>query len=69
MAGLVDRALREGLRRGVRQGLGDGSRLWLAVGAFAAVVRLLRWMASPGKPTVVVEELRPGEALMIRHLE
>lgn len=65
----LDRVLKAATRRGTREGLGEGSRLWLVVGAAAALVRLFRWMAGPGKPTVVTEELRPGEALVIRHLE
>lgn len=64
----VDRALRTAVRRGARRGLVEGSRTWLVVGAVAAGIRLLRWMAGPGRPTVVEEELRPGEALLIRHL-
>jgi hypothetical protein len=65
----LDRVLKAATRRGTTAGLGDGSRVWLVLGAGAALVRLLRWMAGPGKPTVVTEELRPGETLVIRHLE
>ena len=53
--GLVERALRYGFRNGLRRGLGDGNQVWLAVGAVAAGIRLLRWMAGPGKPTIVTE--------------
>jgi hypothetical protein len=66
--GLTDRVVRYGLRAGWRKGLGDGSQVWLAVGAVAAAVRLLQRMAGPGKPVVVTERLAPGESLVIRHL-
>lgn len=67
--GLADRALRYGLKAGLRRGLGDGSQLWLAVGGVAAGIRLLQWMASPGKPVVVTEQLAPGQTVVIRHLQ
>jgi len=66
--GLADRAVRAAMRRGLRKGLGEGSRAWLALGAVATGVRLVRYMAGPGKPTVVTEELAPGQTLVIRHL-
>jgi hypothetical protein len=56
------------MRLGLRRGLGDGSRVWLTVGAAALLVRLFQRMASPGKPVVVTEDLQPGETLVIRHL-
>ncbi|HEY2430446.1 MAG TPA: hypothetical protein VGI06_16010 [Acidimicrobiales bacterium] len=65
---LVDRALRGAMRRGLRRGIGDGSRAWLAVGTVALGIRLIQRMAGPGKPIVVTEELAPGQTLVIRHL-
>jgi hypothetical protein len=65
--GLGDRAVRQALRLGWRRGIGDGSRVWLAVGATAVAVRLLQRMAGQ-KPIVVTEDLAPGQALIIRHL-
>ncbi len=65
---MLERLLREATRRGLRRGLGEGSRVWLALGALAVAVRLLRWMAGPGRPIVVTEDLAPGETLEIRHL-
>jgi hypothetical protein len=64
----VDRVLKAATRKGARDGLGEGSRFWLSVGAVAAVIRVLRWMGGPGKPTVVTEELAPGETIVIRHI-
>ena len=65
---LVDRAVRQGMRLGWRRGLGDGSRVWLAVGAVAVTVRLLQRMAAPGKATILTEVLEPGETIVIHHL-
>jgi hypothetical protein len=65
--GVVDRAVRRGMRLGWQRGLGDGSRVWLAVGATAVAVRLLQRM-SAGRPTVVTEALAPGQSIIIRHL-
>ena len=64
----VDLAVTGALRRGVRQGLGGGSNTWLVVGGLALMVRLLQRLAQPGKGTVITEELRPGETLVISHL-
>ena len=66
--GVTDRALRGAVRTGLRKGIGDGSRVWLAVGAVALGVRLLQRMAGPGKPVVVTEELAPGQTLVVHHL-
>jgi hypothetical protein len=68
MSSRLDRLLRAGVRRGLRRGLVDGERLWLAVGAAALGVRLLQRLAGPGKPIVVTERLEPGQTLVVRHL-
>ena len=67
MAGLADRAIRAGMRAGMRRGLGDGSRFWLVVGSAALGIRLLQRLSTP-KPTVIREELHPGETILITHL-
>jgi hypothetical protein len=68
LGGLANRAVGAALRTGMRKGIGDGSRVWFALGAVALGVRLVQRLASPGKPVVVTEQLRVGEALVIRHL-
>lgn len=68
MGGLVDRAIRAGMRRGLRRGLLEGNKVWLSIGAAALGVRLLQRLASPGDPIVVSEPLAPGQTLVIRHL-
>jgi hypothetical protein len=60
---LVKAAVRQGLRRGLR----DGNRVWLAVGTAALGVRMLRRLAQP-HPDVISEQLHPGETLLITHL-
>lgn len=67
MSPLVDRAVKAALRLGMRKGLGDGSRVWLAVGAAAVGVRLLQRMAASGQECIS-EELAPGQVLVITHL-
>ena len=64
--GAILRALaRTGFRRGL--GGGPGGRGWLYVGLLAAVIQFLR--RKSGEPKLVVtEKLKPGQALVIRHL-
>ncbi len=64
--GLLDRAVRLGLRHGLRKGLLGGSQWWMAVGAVALGVRVVQRLGSR-KPVVVTETLRPGEAIVVRH--
>jgi hypothetical protein len=54
-------------RTGLRRGLVDGNRTWLAVGAAAAGFRLLRRLASKQPKVVFSEELAPGTTLLISH--
>jgi hypothetical protein len=54
-------------RTGLRRGLLGGSRTWLVVGATAGGVRVLRRLARKEPRVVLCEELKPGEAMMIRH--
>ena len=65
---LADRLVRRAMRTGLRRGLGDGNRLWLAVGAAAVGVRLLRRLTRPGPATVVTETLAPGQTIEVRHV-
>ena len=67
VASLGERAIRAALRRGARQGLGDGSKPWMVVGAAALTIRVLQRISTP-KPVVVAERLEPGQTLVIRHL-
>jgi hypothetical protein len=43
-----------------------GSQVWLAVGAAALGLRIIRFLAARGG-VVVTERLNPGETLIIRH--
>lgn len=65
---VVDLAVGGALKRGMRDGLGGGSSVWLVLGAAALSVRLLQRLARPGKDSVVTEELRPGETLIITNI-
>lgn len=60
----VDAVARRLVRRGLRAGLLEGNRTWLAVAAIAAVVRLL-WRAEA--PEVLREDLRVGETIIVHH--
>ncbi len=57
-------------RRATLKGLFGGDRRWMAVFAVMGTVKLLRRIAGSGKDPKPAyrAELRPGEALMIRHL-
>lgn len=54
------------IRTGFRRGLG-GSRPWLAVGFGAGALHLLARMAKREEKVVYLEELRPGQSLVIQH--
>lgn len=64
MASLFERTTRTLVRRGIRDGLIGGNGRWLAVGAAAWLVRLLR--RKPDR-SVVVEKLRMGESIVVTH--
>jgi hypothetical protein len=59
--------LRSLIRIGFTRGVG-GSRSWLVVGMTAGGLHLLRRMATREPKTVYLEELHPGQSLIIRHL-
>lgn len=54
------------VRTGFRRGL-SGSRPWLAVGFGAGALQLLARMARREEKVVYLEELRPGQSLVIQH--
>jgi hypothetical protein len=62
---LLDTLARRLMRRGLRQGLIEGSGAWIAIGAISWLVRLL---LRPQAPRVVREDLRLGESIVVRHV-
>ena len=54
------------IRIGFTRGIG-GSRAWMAVGLTAGGLHVLRRMAKREPQTVYLEELRPGETLILQH--
>lgn len=62
----LERSLPILLRRGWRDGVQDGNRLWLGLGALAAAVRVVRWLnARDRSEHLLTETLLPGDALLI----
>lgn len=57
------------VRVGLRRGLLGGSRPWLAVGVGAAVARVVVRAVHRREEVVLREELAPGTAVEIRHVE
>jgi len=55
------------IRIGFARGIG-GSRAWLALGVTAGGLHMLRRMAKRAPETVYLEELRPGQSLVIQHI-
>lgn len=53
-------------RLGFTRGIG-GSRGWLTVGVVAGGLRMLRKMVKRDADVVYLEELRPGQSVVIRH--
>jgi hypothetical protein len=53
-------------RIGFARGFG-GSRVWLTVGVVAGGLRLLKKMAKREADVVYLEELRPGQSMVIQH--
>lgn len=64
---MIDRLIRVAVRRGLRQGLGDGNRLWMVLGTAAVTVRVVQRLTRDSA-TVVREDLAPGQTLVITHL-
>jgi hypothetical protein len=61
---LFDRVSRRLVRRGLRQGLLEGSSIWLAVAALAWLFRLL---TSAERPQIVRQDLAVGESIVVTH--
>ena len=59
--------LRRLVRIGFTRGIG-GSRGWLAVGVTAGGLHVLKRMIRREPEVVYLEDLRPGQSLVIRHL-
>lgn len=53
-------------RRGLRKGILEGSRPWMAVGVAAGVVAVVRRLTSEPPQTVWRQSLEPGEGVLIR---
>jgi hypothetical protein len=64
---VVDRAIRVGIRRGWDRGLGEGSRLWLVLGAVALLARLGRRALNRQPEIVFSREIQPGESFQVIH--
>ena len=54
------------VRIGFARGIG-GSRGWLAVGVVAGGLRMVRKMAKREPDVVYLEELHPGQSVVIQH--
>ena len=54
------------VRIGFARGIG-GSRAWLALGAVAGGLRMLKKMAKREADVVYCEELHPGQSMTIQH--
>lgn len=54
------------VRIGFARGIG-GSRAWLTLGVVAGGVRILRKITKRDADVVYLEELRPGQSMVIRH--
>ncbi len=54
------------VRIGFPRGIG-GSRGWLAVGVVAGGLRMVRKMAKREPDVVYLEELHPGQSVVIQH--
>jgi hypothetical protein len=54
-------------RTGLRKGLIDGSRPWLFVGTTVAAIRIVRRFTRKEPEVVFCGEIKPGQALVIKH--
>jgi hypothetical protein len=59
--------IRLGLRRGWRNGIVNGERTWLYVGAGALLLRMLVRVIAKEESVVFREVLNPGERIVITH--
>ena len=58
--------LRTLIRRGLRKGILEGSRPWMAVGVAAGLLAVVRRVTAEPPETVWRQALEPGESLLIR---
>ncbi len=63
--GGFERWTRQLVRRGIREGLIEGSDAWLSI---AAIVWLFRFLSRRPPPQVSVARLRVGESLVVSHV-
>ena len=61
--------IRRLMRTGLRRGLVEGRRGWLGVGLVATALRMLQRARHPDPKVLFCDELKPGEALVIRYGE
>ncbi|HLG01176.1 MAG TPA: hypothetical protein VI916_11940 [Acidimicrobiia bacterium] len=54
------------VRKGLRKGVLEGSRPWMAVGVAAGVFTIVRRAAANKPETVMKRTLQPGEGLIVR---
>lgn len=59
--------IRLGLRRGWRDGIVNGSKVWVAVGAAALLLRMFQRAWAKEEKVVYQEVLGPGERIIISH--
>lgn len=57
--------IRRLMRTGLRKGVFEGSRTWMAIGVVAGGMRLLKRLAKGGPEVVLCEELPEGGVLVI----
>lgn len=53
--------------RAIQHGLFGGSRFWMTVLGLQTGWRILRRLTSPTPSTLMTEELKPGETLVVAH--
>ena len=46
-----------------------GSGPWSVIGAIATAFRFIKWLDEQDRPTVVIDDVKPGEALVVSHIE
>jgi len=63
--GGFERWTRQLVRRGIREGLIEGSDVWLSI---AAIVWLFRFLSRRPRPQVSVARLRVGESIVVSHV-
>jgi hypothetical protein len=67
VSGLVEKAVRLGMRRGFERGLLEGNRAWIVVGGAALLAHLAGRALPQQAETVFFDRLEPGDAIQIVH--